>query len=78
MTPNDRGLRLTGVREGSPADQGGLRAGDVVVEFDGTAIGDIYAYTYALQAKKPGDEVTIIVQRGEERVPLQVVLGERR
>jgi len=78
MTPNDRGLRLTGVREGSPADQGGLRAGDVVVEFDGTAIGDIYAYTYALQAKKPGDEVTIIVQRGEERVPLRVVLGERR
>ena len=78
MTPNDRGLRLTGVREGSPADQGGLRAGDVVVEFDGTAIGDIYAYTYALQAKKPGDEVTIIVQRGEERFPLQVVLGERR
>ena len=78
MTPNDRGLRLTGVREGSPADQGGLRAGDVVVEFDGTVIGDIYAYTYALQAKKPGDEVTIIVQRGEERFPLQVVLGERR
>ena len=78
MTPNDRGLRLTGVREGSPADQGGLRAGDVVVEFDGTAIGDIYAYTYALQAKNPGDEVIIIVRRGEERVPLRVVLGERR
>ena len=70
MTPHDQGLRLTGVREGSPADQGGLRAGDVVVEFDGTDIGDIYAYTYALQAKKPGDEVTIVVERGGEQVTL--------
>jgi hypothetical protein len=78
MTPHDHGLRLTGVREGSPADQGGLRAGDVVVEFDGTAIGDIYAYTYALQAKEPGDEVVIVVERGEERVSLRVVLGQRR
>jgi len=78
MTPHDHGLRLTGVREGSPADQGGLRAGDVVVEFDGTAIGDIYAYTYALQAKEPGDEVVIVVEREAERVSLRVVLGQRR
>jgi S1-C subfamily serine protease len=50
----------------------------VVVEFDGTDIRDIYAYTYALQAKKPGDEVTIVVERGGEQVTLMVVLGERR
>ena len=78
MTPHDHGLRLTGVREGSPADQGGLRAGDVVVEFDGTVIGDIYAYTYAHQAKEPGDEVVIVVERGAERFSLRVVLGQRR
>jgi hypothetical protein len=78
MTPRDFGLRLTGVREGSPAEQGGLRGGDVVVEFGGAAITDIYAYTYALQDKKPGDEVVIIVERDGERVELTVVLGERR
>ena len=69
---------LTGVREGSPADQGGLQAGDVVVEFGGVEITDIYAYTYALQDKKPGDEVLIVVERDGERVELNVVLGERR
>jgi hypothetical protein len=78
MTPRDFGLRLTGVREGSPAENGGLRAGDVVVEFAGVEITDIYAYTYALQDKKPGDEVVIIVERDGERVSLDVVLGERR
>jgi aminopeptidase YwaD len=78
MTPRDFGLRLTGVREGSPAERGGLRGGDVVVEFDGVEITDIYAYTYALQDKKPGDEVVIVVERDGERVELTVVLGERR
>ncbi len=78
MTPRDFGLRLTGVREGSPAEKGGLRAGDVVVEFDGKEIGDIYAYTYALQDTKPGDVVTIVVERDGERVTLEVTLGERR
>jgi len=78
MTPRDFGLRLTGVREGSPAERGGLRGGDVVVEFAGVEITDIYAYTYALQDKKPGDEVVIVVERDGERVSLNVVLGERR
>ena len=77
MTPRDFGLRLTGVREGSPADEAGLRGGDVVVEFDGNEITDIYAYTYALQARSPGDEVSIVVERDGERVTVTAVLGER-
>lgn len=78
MTPRDFGLRITGVREGSPAEEGGLRGGDVVVEFDGNEIADIYAYTYALRDRKPGDEVVIVVERDGERVTLNVTLGERR
>lgn len=78
MTPRDSGVRLTGVREGSPAEKGGLRAGDVVVEFDGNEITDIYAYTYALREHEPGDEVVIVVERDGERVTCNVTLGERR
>lgn len=78
MTPRDDGLRLTGVREGSPAEEGGLRAGDVVVEFAGREITDIYAYTYALRDHAPGDEVEIVVERDGERLTLTVTLGERR
>lgn len=77
MTPREYGMRLTGVREGSPAEMGGLQAGDVVVEFGGNEITDIYSYTYALQAFAPGDEVEIVVERGDERVTLSVVLGQR-
>jgi hypothetical protein len=78
MTPRDFGLRLTGVREGSPAEQAGLEPGDVVVEFDGKEITDIYAYTYALQDRQAGDEVVIVVERDGERVTVTAVLGERR
>ena len=77
MTPRDFGLRLTGVREGSPAAVAGLRPGDVVVEFDGNPIADIYAYTYALQAKQAGDVVEIVVEREGERVTVSATLGER-
>ncbi len=78
MTPRDFGLRLTGVREGSPAAAAGLQPGDVVVEFAGKPITDIYAYTYALQAQAPGDEVVIVVQRGGERVSVTATLGSAR
>jgi C-terminal processing protease CtpA/Prc len=71
------GMRLTGVRAGSPADQGGLKAGDVIVEFGGKVVKDIYEYTDALNGFKPGDVVTVVVVREGQRVTLQVTLGRR-
>lgn len=72
------GVRLTGVREGSPAYAAGLQAGDVIVGFGGDEVGDLYAYTYALRERMPGDAVDVIVMRDDRRVTLQAVLGERR
>jgi S1-C subfamily serine protease len=78
MTPQDFGVRITGVREGSPAEKAGLQAGDVIVEFGGKEISDLYAYTYALREYKPGDEVTVVVLREGNRVSLLAILGQRR
>jgi hypothetical protein len=71
------GLRLSGVRAGSPADAGGLKAGDVIVEFAGKPVKDLYQYSDALYAHKPGDEVVIVVLRDGRRVSLTVKLGKR-
>lgn len=71
------GLRLSGIRAGSPADKGGLKAGDVIVELAGVAVKDLYTYTDALYAHKPGEVITIVVMREGKRVPLTVTLGER-
>jgi len=79
MSPSEAsGLRLSGVREGSPAERAGLQAGDVVVGFGGEEVTDIYTYTYALRDHEPGDVVEIVVERDGSRVTVQAVLGERR
>jgi S1-C subfamily serine protease len=71
------GLRLTGVRAGSPADSAGLKAGDVVVELAGQPVTDLETYSKALYAQRPGDEVDIVVIRGGERLKVRVRLGRR-
>jgi hypothetical protein len=71
------GVRLTGVRAESPADKAGLKAGDIIVEFAGKPVKDLYGYTDALYAQKPGDVVDVVVLRGTERITLKVTLGRR-
>ena len=67
------GVKLSGVTKGAPAEQGGLKAGDVIVELAGRKIENIYDYTYAIEALKVGQPVTIKVRRGEESVDSEVV-----
>ena len=71
------GMKLSGVRAGSPADSAGFKAGDIIVDFGGVEVKDIYGYTDALNAHNPGDVVKVIVRRGAERVTLTVTLGKR-
>ena len=72
-----KGVRFADVREGTPAAKAGLKAGDILVEFDGKAIGNLYDFTYALRAKKPGDEVKVKVLRGGQPLEVSVVLTKR-
>jgi Tol biopolymer transport system component len=72
------GLKLTGVRAGGPADKAGLMGGDIIVEFGGKKIMDIYDYTYALDAVKVGSEVTVIVLRNGERITMTVIPEARK
>ncbi len=71
------GLRLSGVRAGSPAERAGIQAGDIVVEFAGKQVLNIYDYTYALREHAPGDTVVIKVRRDGEVLKLTAVLGRR-
>ena len=67
------GVKISGVRGGGPADKAGMLSGDIIVEFAGKAIANIYDYTYALDAVKIGEPVEVVVMRGTERVTLHVV-----
>jgi hypothetical protein len=77
MSNGGGGLRLTGVRTGSPAEQAGLAAGDVIVEFGGHAVKDLYDFSDALYSHRPGDAVSVIVLRKGDRKQFTVHLGKR-
>jgi hypothetical protein len=71
------GVKFADVREGSPAAKAGFKGGDVMIEFDGKPIQNLYDFTYALQAKKPGDEVVVKVLRGGNPIEARVLLTPR-
>jgi hypothetical protein len=71
------GVKLDGVNEGSPAEKGGLRAGDVIVRFGDTKVEDINDFMDGLTKHKPGDEVEVVVRRDGKETPLKVKLGTR-
>ncbi len=71
------GVRLTGVRPGSPAELGGLRADDVITMIGGAPVGDLRAMTDALRQHRPGDEVEIRFLRQGTEQRARVTLGAR-
>lgn len=72
------GMKLDGVREGSPAERAGLRAGDTIIKMAGREIRNVYDYTYALSEMKVGQEYEVEVRRGTERLTLKITPAPRK
>ena len=53
-------------------------AAAVMTEFDGKPIQNLYDFTYALRAKKAGQEVLVKVLRGTETIEAKVLLTARK
>ena len=71
------GVRITGVRAGSPAEQAGLIAGDVITAIGDKHIANLYDMTDALRAHQPGDTVVIVSRREGVERRATTVLGKR-
>jgi putative serine protease PepD len=69
------GARVESVTAGGPADEAGLAAGDVIVEFDGRTVEDATQLIVDIRSMSPGDAVPVTVQRGSDTVELTITLG---
>jgi S1-C subfamily serine protease len=49
-----------------------------MTEFAGQSIQNLYDFTFALRAKKPGDVVTVVVKRNGQEVKTNVTLEARK
>jgi S1-C subfamily serine protease len=92
MQDVENGLAVTDVHQGTPADDAGLRAatgsrtldgqeiptgGDVIVAIDGNEVHSSAELQSAIDAKQPGDEITLTVLRSGVERSIEVTLGTR-
>jgi putative serine protease PepD len=71
------GAQLVDVVNGSPADDAGLQAGDVVVQVAGERVDDGSDLRRAVAERDPGDELKLEVRRNGETREVTVELGNR-
>ena len=72
------GVLFADVRADSPAGKAGLKPGDLLVEFAGNPIKNLYDFTDALAGKKPGDVVAVVVKRNGQSIKVNVTLEVRK
>ena len=72
---NPRGLLVTGVYKGGPADSAGFAAGDVVLEVNGLSVDDPQALRYRIAVLKPGDKAVLIIVRGGKAFAVPVTVA---
>lgn len=70
----DEGVRIVDVAEGSPAEEAGLLADDIIVSINDTAVSTIREAQEAIAALRVGDSASLTVRRGEEELTLEVTL----
>jgi len=63
-----KGLLLGGVIEGGPAEEAGLRGGDVIIKFGEQEIGDIYDFTFALESARIDEPLEVTYIRDGETI----------
>ena len=74
---NVEGVALQGVREGSPAEKAGLKAGDILVEFDGKKIRNVQEYTLVLGSARPNKPVKLGILRDKQKLTVSVTPAAR-
>ena len=77
MSENPGGVRITGVRAGSPAEAAGLKGGDIIVRMGAVDVLDLQGMTDVLRSHAPGDTVDLVYLRDGQRVTTKVTFGRR-
>jgi hypothetical protein len=77
MTGSPGGVRVNGVRAGSPAEQAGLKAGDVITAIGSKQVANLFDMTEALRSHQAGDTVVIVTKRDGAERRVTAVLGKR-
>jgi len=73
-----KGVRISGTVPDSPAAAAGFKDGDVIVQFGKDKIDTLYDLSDELAKAHGGEQVTLAVMRGKDRVELKATLAARK
>lgn len=73
----DHGLVVEQVQPGTPAEQAGLKPGDVILSVDGKDMNQVEDLIAVLHQHAPGDTIPIVIERNNQQQTLQVTLGNQ-
>lgn len=71
------GYRIAEVQPGGPADDAGLRAGDIISRIGGKPVTDESAFVRLLRQYDPGETITLTIERNGQEREVRVKLGRR-
>lgn len=74
----EEGVRLSGIRPGSPAEEAGLQEGDIIVTMAGVRVKNLHDLVYVLRSKRAGDKVEVVFLRGGQEIWSTTTLQRRR
>ena len=69
------GVKVVGLSGGSPALQAGIEVGDVIRKVGGRGVSDYEEMVAALERFRTGDKIKVGIERGDDRLELDVQLG---
>ena len=75
--PAPAGVEITSVAEGSPADQGGIVSGDVILAFRNEKVAGVEHFMRLVRETPVGREVAVVVWRNGSEQILTVKVGKR-
>jgi S1-C subfamily serine protease len=75
---NDTAVRVTQIEPGSPAANGGLKEGDLIVDFCGQPIETVDDLHRLLTDDKVGSPCPVVIVRGTEKIGLGITPAEAR
>src|SRR5688572_18914625 len=75
--PRGVGVVMDAVDPGGPADQAGIRPGDVLEKLDDQLLVNVEQFTALVRSGKPGDQVTITIYRDGKPMAIKATLGQK-
>jgi serine protease Do len=72
-----KGALVSDVREDGPAEQGGLKQGDVIISYQGSPVEDAVALQRMVTRTPVGSKVTVKIMRDGREKELTITIGEQ-